>query len=100
MYIEVWIGNLCICAEPRANTSTIQYKYTILLYTGASNLCEPNEYQCDNKKCVLKTWRCDGDDDCGDGSDESSCLEKEDPTSPCRWCCQKNERKDEFVLIL
>lgn len=36
--------------------------------------CEPNEYQCDNKKCVMKTWRCDSDDDCGDGSDERNCA--------------------------
>jgi hypothetical protein len=36
--------------------------------------CEPNEFRCDNKRCVLKTWRCDSDDDCGDGSDESSCA--------------------------
>ena len=36
--------------------------------------CEPNEFRCENKKCVLKTWRCDSDDDCGDGSDEISCA--------------------------
>ncbi len=34
------------------------------------NRCEPNEFQCDNGRCVLKTWRCDSDNDCGDGSDE------------------------------
>lgn len=20
--------------------------------------CEPNEFKCNNRKCVLKTWRC------------------------------------------
>lgn len=35
--------------------------------------CQPNEYQCANKRCVLKNWRCDGDDDCGDNSDELYC---------------------------
>lgn len=35
--------------------------------------CEPNEFRCNNKKCVSKAWRCDYDDDCGDGSDEENC---------------------------
>ena len=37
---------------------------------GPDNRCQPNEFQCDNRRCILKTWRCDSDDDCGDGSDE------------------------------
>ena len=37
---------------------------------GPHHRCQPNEFQCDNGRCVLKTWRCDSDDDCGDGSDE------------------------------
>lgn len=34
--------------------------------------CEDNEFLCDNGKCILK---CDlnGDDDCGDNSDERGC---------------------------
>lgn len=30
-------------------------------------------FQCNNNKCVLRIWRCDSEDDCGDGSDEQSC---------------------------
>jgi len=37
--------------------------------------CEPNEFQCGTGKCVQKIWRCDGDDDCGDESDEQNCRE-------------------------
>ena len=51
---------------------------------GPENRCEPNEYQCENKKCILKTWLCDGDDDCGDGSDEVQCKQN-DPNETCRF---------------
>ena len=37
--------------------------------------CSPtdNLYQCDNTECIHSSWKCDGDLDCTDGSDESSC---------------------------
>lgn len=42
-----------------------------------SNSCEPGWLKCPKEPlCVHESWICDGDEDCGDGSDEP-------PT--CRW---------------
>lgn len=35
--------------------------------------CAADSFKCDNGKCVPSTRKCDGKDDCGDGSDEGSC---------------------------
>lgn len=35
--------------------------------------CPSNDFQCRNGKCVAPIFVCDGDNDCGDGSDEEKC---------------------------
>ena len=51
----------------------IRYVKFFIIFVDSGG-CEPNEFQCDNKQCVLKSWLCDSDNDCGDGSDERNCA--------------------------
>lgn len=34
--------------------------------------CEASKFYCKNSKCISRMWACDGDDDCGDNSDEDT----------------------------
>uniref|UniRef100_W5M174 Heparan sulfate proteoglycan 2 n=1 Tax=Lepisosteus oculatus TaxID=7918 RepID=W5M174_LEPOC len=59
---------------------------------GTPSPCEPNEFKCQNGRCALKLWRCDGDNDCGDNSDESYCPTKrpDDACAPEEFMCLGN----------
>ena len=35
--------------------------------------CYFDQFTCDNGRCVSESWKCDGDNDCGDNSDEEYC---------------------------
>lgn len=52
---------------------------------GTPSPCEPNEFKCQNGRCALKLWRCDGDNDCQDNSDEMNCRKSELSFHPQIW---------------
>lgn len=40
-------------------------------YSAAKKTCADSDFTCDNGHCIHQQWKCDGDEECPDGSDES-----------------------------
>ncbi|XP_059116367.1 low-density lipoprotein receptor-related protein 1B-like isoform X2 [Peromyscus eremicus] len=75
-------GRVCACADNQlldenGTTCTFNPEETVL------HICKPEEFRCKNKHCIQARWKCDGDDDCLDGSDEDSVT--------CSRTCQADQ---------
>ena len=59
----VTLLNVTDCGDERASDEHPDQGCTPLA-------CQPDEYQCANYHCIRMSFACDGEDDCGDKSDE------------------------------
>ncbi|XP_047229389.1 low-density lipoprotein receptor-related protein 2 isoform X2 [Girardinichthys multiradiatus] len=50
--------------------------------SGQVLVCHKDQWQCDDGHCITAAWRCDGEGDCLDGSDEMGCAASTDPDCP------------------
>lgn len=53
--------------------------------SAAFHSCGPNEFRCANGRCIFKSWVCDHENDCKDGSDELECVYP--PCDPSEFTC-------------
>ncbi|XP_023188738.1 low-density lipoprotein receptor-related protein 3 [Xiphophorus maculatus] len=47
--------------------------------------CQSDEFLCGNGKCLPRSWKCNGQDECGDATDEHGCFPL--PTEPLPSLC-------------
>lgn len=69
--------------------------------------CSTHQFECAKGQCIPQTWMCDGENDCGDFSDEQHCTETTVSCSeteyacssgrciPARWQCDREQDCDD-----
>lgn len=50
------------------------FNLTNLAFFPPEPTCAANEYQCASGRCISQSFRCDAENDCGDYSDETGCV--------------------------
>lgn len=70
-------GPVCMCNDGYVlkNTDNKKKECVKLSNYPIPNACGIDEFQCvKSKQCISKKYTCDGDNDCGDGSDEDTVI--------------------------
>ncbi|TRY94820.1 hypothetical protein DNTS_020474 [Danionella cerebrum] len=68
-------GRVWLYFHSQDNSSGLAQGFRLSYIRGrlGQSSCENDEYLCGNGKCVPRSWRCNGLDECGDGTDERTC---------------------------
>lgn len=84
----------CMCKWSRPRGSKLRestrwlLRRLFLFVCSESHQCGPGEFTCARGVCIRESWRCDGDNDCRDWSDEANCtgdlMQKE-------LCCRRKD---------
>ncbi|KAK1802171.1 hypothetical protein P4O66_021843 [Electrophorus voltai] len=76
-------GRVWLHFHSQANSSGLAqgFRLSYIRSRLGQSSCESDEYLCGNGKCVPRSWRCNGLDECGDSTDERSCAP---PPTPAR----------------
>ncbi|KAM3845339.1 prolow-density lipoprotein receptor-related protein 1 [Vipera latastei] len=82
-------GRRCACAEdqilgPDSVTCQANPSYV------PPPQCQPGEFACKNSRCIQERWKCDGDNDCLDNSDEAPELCHQHTCPSDRFKCENN----------
>ncbi|XP_056616650.1 low-density lipoprotein receptor-related protein 3 [Triplophysa dalaica] len=74
-------GRVLVFFHSQTNSSGLAQGFRFSYIRGrlGQSSCEKDEYLCGNGKCVPRSWRCNGLDECGDNTDERSCAPKPTP---------------------
>jgi low density lipoprotein-related protein 2 len=73
---------ICRCADSKVSVN--EGKMCV-----GSNVtaCDGDKFTCGNGKCISRLWACDGDDDCGDNTDEDSTYCSQHTCKPSEYRC-------------